>query len=874
MERRDTIDDDVEREIRAHIDLRAEELEAAGMDRAAARAEAVRRFGDRERHARAAARAARSGLPGTNARRALEALRMDVRHALRGLLRTPAFAGVAILTLALGIGADTAMFSIVRAVLLRPLPFERPERLVWVAERRPDGGAMAVAWPNVVDWKAEARSFAGIAPFSSGPQLVLGGGRPRRALLSSVGEDFWTVFPVRPHVGRLTLPEEHRFGADPAAVVSHRFWTNELGGRPIDGTTLEALGRSVRVVGVLPPGFDYPDGTDVWGPAELYEPNVYRTSHNWRVVARLADGVPLEVAAEELDALTRKIVQDEAPSEFLAVGASVEPLAEFVVGRSRQPLLLLLGAATFVLLIACTNLASTLLARGASREREMAVRSSLGAGRGRLARQLLTESAVLASLGALAGLALAWTLLRALRTAPPAALPRVGEIRIDAAVLAFTVATAALTTLLCGVLPATRLSTQGSANALRAGGRGSAPGARSGLWRLLVGTEVALALVLLIGSGLLVRSLQRVLSVDAGFDAADVLALQVDLSGVEYPDPADHARFHEELLERLAALPGVAAAGLASSAPLVGYFPNAQIELDGDLEKKAVAGYVIASRGYFGALDVPLLAGRLPDGREDAPGMPHVAVVSRAFADLYWPGEDPIGRQVTGGGMDAFWESRTFATVVGVVGDVRYQDLSREVYPTVYFPYRQRPSRLPYSTHVLVEAAAGAPASLASDVRRVVAELESDAAVELRPLQLAVSSSLSARRFPMLVLGGFAALALVLAVVGIYGVVSYGVARRQRETGIRIALGADVAGVRALVVRESVAMVLVGLLVGAAGAYGLTRVLGAMLYEVSPTDPLTFLSMIAALLAAGWLAAWIPARAGSRVDPMVTMRGE
>jgi predicted permease len=872
----DPLTDDVDREMRAHIRLRADELEATGMDPARAEEEARLRFGDRQRHAREAVRAAARGRTGRAAGRALEAVRLDLRFALRGLARTPAFAAVAILTLALGIGADTAIFSIVRGVLLRPLPFEQPERLVWLRERQPEGGTMRAAWGNVVDWRAQSRSFAGVAPFNNANVLVLGGETPRHATGAIVGVDFWRVFELAPHSGRLPLPEEHRLGTEPVGVVSHRYWTAELGGLPLEesrGLTLEMVGRRVRIVGVLPSGFTYPGGADFWIPAELGENGLDRTAHNWQVAARLAEGVTVEAAAEELDALTRRIIQDTPPSEFLAVGASVTPLQEAIVGTSAQPLWLLLGAATLVLLIACTNLTSTLLARGAGRERELAVRTSLGAGRGRIVRQMFTESVVLAGLGALAGLGVATLLLRVLQSVAPASLPRVEDIHLDAGVLAFTLLTTAATALLCGILPAVRLSDTDAGGSLRAGGRGSAPGARSALWRVLVGTEVALALVLLIGSGLLVRSLQQVLDEDSGFDARDVLAVDVDLSRVKHPTQTDHVRFHQAMVERLVALPGVSAAGIASAAPHEN-FPNGQMELDGDLEKRAVAGYVVASSGYFEALDIPLLQGRLPDERTDLPGSPHVAVVSRSFAEQFWPGADPIGKQVTGGGMDDHWEARTFATVVGVVGDARHGDLSRDVYPIVYFPVTQRPFRIVFNADVVVESSRGDPAALAGQIREVARSLDPDAAVRFQPLEAALSASLSGRRFPMLVLGGFAVLALVLAVVGIYGVVSYGVARRRREMGIRIALGADVSRVRRLVVRESVAMVVAGLAVGVAGALSLTGLLGSLLYQVSPSDPLTFLAMAGVLLVAGWAAAWIPARAGSRVDPMVTMRSE
>jgi putative ABC transport system permease protein len=873
--KRDPIADDVDRELRAHIRLEADELESAGIDPTLAEAEARRRFGNRERHAREAVRAATRGRMGRAARAAGEAARLDFRFALRSLTRTPAFAVVAILTLALGIGADTAIFSVVRGVVLRPLPLEQPDRLVWLRERRVQGGTMRVAWGNVVDWRAQSRSFAGIAPFSSAVVLVLGGEVPRRANSAVVGVDFWRVFMLAPHEGRLLQTEDHRLGSDPVGVTSYRYWMTELAGSPLDdspGLTIETGGQRVRIVGVLPPGFEYPAGSDFWVPAEIVEQGLDRTAHNWQVVARLAEGATLENAADELDALTRRVVEDTPPSEFLATGASVTPLKEAIVGSVEEPLWMLLGAASLVLLIACTNLASTLLARGAGRERELAVRASLGAGRGRIVRQLLTESAVLATIGALAGVGLAALLLRVLRALSPAALPRIGDIRLDVGVLTFTLLMTAITALLCGILPAVRLSDTSAAGSLRHDGGGSTPGARSALWRVLVGTEVALALVLLIGSGLLIRSLQLVLAEESGFDAQDVLAVKVDLSRMKHPTQVDHARFHQALVERLVSLPGVSAAGIGSAAPLVYGPPNGEMELDGDLEKKVVANYVAASSRYFDALDIPLLRGRLPDERTDLPNTPHVAIVSRSFAEQFWPGEDPIGRQVTGGGMDDHWRARTFATVVGIVGDVRYEDLSREVYPTVYFPFTQRPYRIVSNAEVLIESSGSDPAALAGLVREVVTSLDPDAAVRMQPLAAAVSSSLSGRRFPMFVLGGFALLALVLALVGVYGVVSFGVARRQREIGIRIALGGDAARVRNLIVRESVAMVVVGLAVGVVGGIALTRLLGSLLYRVSPVDPLTFIAMAGVLFAAGWVAAWIPARAGSRVDPMVTMR--
>ena len=862
--------DDVRREIRAHIEMRTEELVAGGMDPVRAREEARRRFGDEERVAREAERMSR-GKAGRS--RWFEDLRQDGAYALRSLARSPSFALMAIVTLALGIGANVTIFSVIEGVLLAPLPYAAPERIVWVAETT-DGGSrtMAVAWPNLVDWRERSTSFAGLAPFGSGPTLVAGGEQAVRVGVARVGEDFWDVFPVQPLQGRLTVPDDHRFGVEPVAVVSRRFWETELGGEPVGERSIETSGHRLRVVGVLPAGFQFPDETDVWIAAELAEPNVYRTAHNWSVVGRLADGASVERAEEELDRITLAVVSASGEDpEYLADGARVLALQEQIVGSARRPLLLLMGAAGFVLLVACTNLASTLLARGAVRARELAVRASLGAARGRLIRQLLTESLILAALGAAAGVLLGALLVRALQAMGPGAVPRLGEIGLSGGVLAFTAAVTVGTALLFGLLPALRMSEGGGGEALRQG-RGST-GTRGPLWRVLVGTEVALALVLLTGSGLLMRSFGELLAADAGFDGGDVLAAEVDLSQLKYPDPFQHGRWHAELLERLAALPGVASAGVVSSAPLSGFLPNGRMELDGDPEKFADGGYVAADPGFFAALDIPLLQGRLFEA-SDGEGSPWVAIVSRSFAERYWPGEDAVGKQVTGGGMDDLWQERPFATVVGVVGDVRYRDLGREPAPTVYFPAAQRPFRIRWGATVLVEAAAGAPSSLAAEVRALASELDPDAALRLRTMDEVVSGSLADRRFPMLVLGAFALVALALAVVGIHGVVSYGVARRTREMGIRMALGAAPGLVVRQVVRESIGMVAAGLVVGVLGALALSRVLAGLLYGVSATDPLTLVGVVALLLGFGFLASWVPARAGTRIDPMVTMRAE
>ncbi|GMV05004.1 MAG: hypothetical protein AMXMBFR53_12840 [Gemmatimonadota bacterium] len=866
--------EDVAREVRAHLEMREEELRAQGWDAAEARAEARRLFGDVEAVERDCVRINESRERAVERGRMMGELWQDVRYAVRALVKAPAFTVVALVTLGLGIGATTAVFSVVNGVLLRPLPFPDPDELVFVGERSQRGGVMSVAWANFRDWRAEAGSFEALAAYGSGTTTVLGGSEPAWATVAYVSEDFWRVFGVTPRAGRLLVGDDHAPGAAAVVVVSPDFALSVLGTDDPVGRSVEAFGTLAQVVGVAPSDFDYPSGVQLWAP--IGPQGDSRTAHNWSVVGRLRDGVSVETASREMDALMVRIAATasaDEPSEYLAVGTLTEPLRERIVGDSRRPLLILLGAAALVLLVACTNLASTLLARGTARRNELAVRSALGAGRGRLLRQFLTESVVLSVGGALVGLGVASAVVRLLRRFGSASVPRLEAVALDAPVLAFTLVAAVLTALVFGLLPALRATEGVQAGTLRSG-RGNA-GSRSRVWSLLVATEVALALVLLVGSGLLVRSFVAVMAEDAGFDGTDVMTTTVALSGVKYPELRDRAALWDDLLARVEAAPGVAAAGLTTSPPLGRFAPNGQVLLDGDPTKVGDGVYVVASRGTFAALDIPLLRGRLFEAA-DGPDAPHVVLVSQSFADRYWPGEDPLGHRVSGGGMDDYWDAAppVFGTVVGVVGDVRYQELTREGEPTVYWHYRQRPYRIRFGATLVAEAIGGDPAPLAPVVRATVRAADPDVAVPLRVLQELVSDSVAQRRFLLLVLAGFGGVALVLAAVGIYGVVSYGVARRTREMGIRLALGAAPASVRSLVLGGALRPVVAGLVAGTIGGLVLTRFMRSLLYEVPPTDPVTFTLVPLLLLGAAVVASWVPARRGTRVDPEGAMRTE
>ncbi len=876
--------EDVEREIQAHLALRTEELVERGWDPGEARAEALRLFGDREAVARAATQEARRHERARRRSKMMETVWQDIRYGIRSLTGSPGFAAVALLTLALGIGANTAIFSVVDGVLLEPLPYDDPQELLWLDEETVRGTGMAVAWVNHLDWREATvgSELKGLAAFGVRNPTVVGGPEPVQIAGATVSQDFWRVFPVAPLAGRTTLPEDHLRGAAPVLVVSRSLARDVLGAvQPADavGQTLELGGRAFQVVGVVADDFDFPSGARHWGAAELGTQSESRTSHNWAVVARMAPTATRAGVEERLDAVQQRLIADVPADamDYAGVGVNVLPLQEEIVGEVRTPLLILLGAAVFVLLVACTNLASTLLARGTVRAREMAVRSALGGSRGRLIRQLLTESVLLSLVGAGAGVGLAAAALGILRRLGAGAVPRLEGVALDGPVLAFTVVVAVGTALAFGLLPALRGSEGAQADALRTDGRGTV-GRRRATWDVLVAAEVALALVLLAGSGLLVRSFVAVLDEDPGFQAADVTTARVSLSSTRYPEDADHVRFWDAVLERGEALPGVAGVGILSNRPLSN-LPNGRLALDGDPEKYGDAGYIVASAGAFEALDVPLLQGRLFDER-DGPDAPHVVVVSRSFADTYWPGEDPLGRRVTGGGMDRFWNADppVWGTVVGVVGEVRYRDLERSAEPTVYWHYRQRPGRIQFGASVFLEAGSGDPSSVAGPLRTLLQEADPEIPVQLQPMSEVVRASVGERRFMLFILGSFAALALVLAGVGIYGVVSYSVARRTREMGVRLALGADPESVRSLVLRGALRPGALGLVLGVVGALVLTRVLAGLetglLYRVAPTDPLTYGGVTVALLLVGVVASWVPAYRGTRVDPMITMRAE
>lgn len=868
------VSEDVRREIDAHLAMETEMLIAEGLSPSEAREEALRRFGDvgsvqreAERHTRALDRSVRRA-------RRLEGLRQDLSYAARRLRRSPGFTFLSVATLALGIGANTAIFSLINGVLLAPLPYGEPEALVAVAEEHEGGRAGPVPWPNYVDLRDQTRSLESLAVYNTGSTSIVGADQPIRARVAFISEDFFTVFRVDPLRGRAQLPEEHQVGASPAAVVSLRFWATSLGSDPeVLGRTLTITGRTYEVVGVMPGDFDFPSDTDLWLPLGLTEPSQSRTAHNYSGVGRLASGFDAERADASLDALVARIGAGLTSEDFDAVGVVVTPLKESLAGSTRRPLGMLMGASLLVLLIACVNLGSTLLARGASRESELAVRSALGARRGRIVRQLVTESMVLASLGGVAALGVAILINRTTAAFAGSMIPRIDEVSLDPGVLVFTLGLTLLTGLLFGVMPATRLARTELAESMNAGARSGESRKSVMTWRLLIGAEVALALMLLIGSGLLIRSFGAIMAQDTGADPDNVVAVDVSLDRSRYSELNDIGAWYGQFLaeaEQTGAFEGV---GIANTHPVSGGMGNGQIELDGDPSNTSYGWYVTASAGYFDALDIPLLRGRMFDSSDHAEAA-HVVLVSESFAEQAWPGEDPIGRQVTGGGMDNYWDERPFATVIGVVGDVRYTSLGRAAEPTFYFHLPQRPFRAAFGGTIVAEAAGGNVANAITVIRETMRRLDPELPGRFRLLEDEIGDSVADRRFTMMVLGGFAAVALLMSLIGIYGVVSYRVARRTTEMGLRLALGARRGQVLGLVMRDALAMVVGGVIVGGVLAFVGSRLLRSLLFGVEAQDPLAFAIAVPLLLLGAVVAICIPAYRATRIDPKLAMMSE
>ncbi|MGD0920526.1 MAG: ABC transporter permease [Terriglobia bacterium] len=808
-------------------------------------------------------------------------LLQDVKCGLRMLARSPGFTAVAVLTLALGIGANTAIFSVVSTVFLRPLPYPDADRLVVINEGSKPMPEGPISYPNFLDWQTQSQVFDRMAAFQ-GEALTLVGVRVPESMPSlNASADFFPTLGVNPIYGRNFLPSEDKVGAPPVVIISNGLWQRRFGADPgLIGRSMRLKGtlgiRDFTVVGILPRDFEFYVPAELYVPIGLWGADGYlmkRENHDRTLaVARMKPGVSLEQARSQLETIAGRL-QQQYPKTNTGFSVTVTPLRERVVGHVRRAVFVLLGAVGFVLLIACVNVANLLLARSVLRRKEVAIRIALGAGWGRVIRQLLTETALLGLAGGAVGLLLAsWSSSAVARLVPPG-LP-VGGIAVDYRVLGFTLLLSLLTGLAFGLAPALHASELDLRGALKEGGRSSTESFRHRRLRsLLVVFEVALALVLLISAGLMIQSFRLLLKVDPGFNVQGVLTMGLDMSDPKYQEnPARFMAFNAQLLERVRAIPGVQYAGTVRPLPLGGgrsalpfYREDRPIPSGGDFP---AADWHAASPGYFQAMGIRLIRGRV-FADSDRENTPRVAVISEGLARRYWPDEEPIGRRLRIGTPEM---GLPWFTVVGVVGDTKPYGLEVSTPAELYVSCLQLGSWVDMS---LVVRTASNPLGVAAAVRDQVLTLDKDMVVgDLQTMEQRLGGSLAGRRTNMLLLGIFAGLALVLAAVGIYGVMSYSVAQRTQEIGLRVALGARPADVLRLVVRQGMTLVLAGVGVGLAGSIAFTRVLRSMLFEVTPTDLVTFAGVSLLLTAVALLASYLPARRATKVDPMVALRYE
>src|SRR5215469_621595 len=837
----------------------------------------------------------------------MQSLWQDLRYGLRMLGKNPGFTSTAVITLALGVGATTAIFSVVYGVLLRPLPYQHPEQIVRLWEQSDTGVHLNFADPNFADVREQNRSLQGMAEYNALLETVSGAKEPTRTMISYVSRDFFEVMGIEPVLGREFSPEEQRFDAWGVALVSYAYWKQNLGAtQELSSVQLRIGGRAVSIIGVMPAGFRFPGEADFWLPREVLESLPSRSAHNWNVLGRLRKGVAPDGARTELSEIAQRLKQQYGQDTAM-VAVAMQPLRQAMTAEVRPALLILLGASGFLLLIACANVTNLMLAQAARRDRELSIRTALGAQPSRLIAQLLTEAFLLAFIGAGLGVLLAYWGLNALLAMAPANLPRIGNVSINLPVLLFSLGMVFLVSVALGIFTAFRTASADPCAALSDGSRGEVSTPRKQqLGRLLTAGQLATALVLLVGAGLLGRSLLRVLATDSGFRIEGVVTMELSLT--DAPERTHRVAFLSELLMKLREVPGVEEVGgttdlpLAGSAPsdgayvvmnpgqisprmraliknttngslgndpvLLGEFTKFFEELFRDPTHLGEADYSVASEGYFKALDIPLLQGRLFDDR-DAADAPHAALISESLAKEKWPNQDPLDRTIEFGNMDG--DPRVL-TVVGVVGDVRDRAVETVPRPTIYVNYRQRPQVVRQFNVVM--RTSGRPDAVISAARGILRNLDPNMPPRFRTLSEIFSASLEARRFSLILVGIFSLTALVLALTGIYGVTAYAVAQRTREIGVRMALGASRRGILGMVLKQGAITGAIGVGLGVLGALALTRWMQSQLFGVSATDPATFLGVALLLILVSLIACWIPGRLAARVDPMVALRYE
>jgi putative ABC transport system permease protein len=805
----------------------------------------------------------------------------DLRYSFRTLRKSPVFTLVAVLALALGIGANSAIFSVVNAVLLRPLPFDHPERLMAIQIRNEKAGGIGVdhSYPNFLDLRDQCQTCAGVAAYGYLTSfMMIPGDEPVRARGIDASADLLPMLGAKPALGRVFTREEDQPNAHRVVILSDAFWRRSFNANPqIVGQDIPLGSAPTTVIGVMPAGFKFPvemQQVDFWTPLAPMLSQNDLTRRDYVSLTLLAKTKPAATFAQtqaEFETISRRL-QTQYPDTNTALVFLIKPLHETLVGDLRTALLVLLGAVGCVLLIACANVANLLLARAASRTKEMSIRTALGASRWRIVRQLLTESLLLSALGGGLGLLLATWGVALLAAASPADIPRVGEVGLDAGVVLFTVAVTLATGIVFGLAPALQASKSDVNEALKEGGRGSSEGhARNRLRAALVVAEVALSLVLLVGAGLLAQSFKRLLDVQPGFDPNNLVTMDVVPRRSRYPEDAQRVQFFQAFVERAKNVPGVKSIGLVDPLPLNGNFEAWDFQIEGRPPfapgEQNNADRRIVNAEYFAAMGIPLRGGRVFDGRDTKEAQP-VVIINQTFAQRFFSGEDPLGKRLVFEGGSG----TTTREIVGIVGDVRHAGLDEPASPEFYFPFTQF---IPARLTVVARTASDDTNTTAAALRAVIRENDKDSPIyNVRTMNQLLSASVAKRRFNMILLGGFAAVALLLASLGIYGVISYTVTQRTHEIGIRVALGAQPRDVLRMILGQGMTLTLIGVAVGLVGAFALTRVMSGLLFGVSATDPLTFAGVALLLTAVAFVSCLIPARRATRVDPMIALRYE
>ncbi len=858
------IDRDIDEELRFHLDMRIQENIRSGMSPEDAKREALRRFGNITRIKEQSHDIRGGGM--------IETFLKDIRYGVRMLIKQPLFTVAAVITLALGIGANTTVFSVVNAVVLRPLPFNEPDRLVMVWEVKPDQekDAQVASLADFVDWRDQNRVFDGMAAYFNWTANLTGVDDPERIKSAVVTGSFFETLGVSAKIGRVLLPEDDRPGYDSVVLLSDGLWKRRFGGDPqILGKKLMLNGADLTVVGIMPPDFRFPDEeAGIWVPAGFGAKQLQdRRGKFINVIARLKPGIELNQAQAEMDTIAARL-QSEYPETNADWGARVARLDDVRVGNVRLALFVLLGAVVLVLLIACVNVANLLLARAAARQREFAIRAALGASRARLFSQLLTESFLLVLLGGAAGVLLASWGVSLITSLNPGDIPRLNETTLDGRVLGFTMVISVISVMAFGLAPALFASRPDPQESLKSEGRGSSSGSKRRLRNALVISEVAVALMLLIGAGLMIKSFLRLQSVDPGFNSDNLLTLRVWLPSTRYKENHRQIAFFQQLINRIKGLPGVQSAGAVQDLPI----RRNRMGYDFAIEGRAIlagdepnAGYRAVTPDYFKTMSIPLASGRWFNEKDDSDAPP-VVIINRSMARQFWSDEDPIGKRIRFGGEEAPW-----STIVGVVGDVKHMGLDADEGPALYQPHSQKPEYLRWMT--LVVRTNVEPLSIVSAVREQVSALDKDQPVyDVATMRQLVSESIANPRFYMTLLGLFAFVALILATVGVYGVLAFWVTQRTKEIGIHMALGAQQKDVMKRVMGKGIKLALTGVAIGLVGAFILTRALDSLLYNVSATDPTTFLAVSLLLIFVAALACYIPARRAMRVDPVIALR--